>query len=77
MTDEEVEAYIASQEYADYVSSPLFVERGVELDRRLASEPLTVEQAAEIVGFPVDVFRHIYGGHLAWETVKQQLGPAH
>jgi hypothetical protein len=76
MTDEEVQAYIASREYAEYVSSPLFAERGIELDRRLDSEPLTVQQAADIVGLHVDVFRHIYGGHLAWEAVKKTLGPA-
>jgi hypothetical protein len=77
MTKAEVEAYLASDEFAAYVNSELFQERGVELDRRLQTEPLTVEQAAQIVHFHVDVFRHLYAGFMAWEAVKPTLGTEH
>ena len=76
MTDAEVEVYLSSREWDDYKHSALFHERGIELDRRIASEPLTLQQGAEIMHLPVDVFRHIYGGFLAWEEVKQSLGPS-
>jgi hypothetical protein len=60
----EVEAFLASPEYA-------------ELDRRLESEQLTAEQCAKIVGLPFEVFRDLWAGVMAWDTVKQTLGTEH
>jgi hypothetical protein len=77
MTKEQVATYIDSDKFRTYVNSADFVRRAKELYARLDAEPLTVKQSAKIVGLPVDVFRHLYAGHLAWEAVKQQLGTEH
>jgi hypothetical protein len=77
MTEKEIEDYLASDEFFRLTTSTEFHERGVELDRRLANEPLTVEQSAEIMKLPVDVFSHLWGGHLAWEAVKKKMGTPH
>ena len=64
MTRAEVEAYLASEEYAD---------RCAELDRRLEAGPLTKEQQAKIVGLPVDVFIFIKAHEMTREVVKQKF----
>jgi hypothetical protein len=77
MTKQEVEDYLASKEFFRLTHSDEFHERGVELDRRLANEPLTVQQSADIMKLHVDVFRHIYAGFLAWQKIKPTLGTEH
>ena len=64
MTRAEVEAYLASEEYAD---------RCAELDRRLEAGPLTKEQQAKIVGLPVDVFIFIKAHEMAGDVVRQKF----
>jgi hypothetical protein len=51
VTRAEVEAYLASEEYVEYVQSDPFRERCAEPERRLEAGPLTMEEQAKIVGF--------------------------
>jgi hypothetical protein len=73
MTRAEVEAYLASEEYVEYVQSELFAHRCAELERRLETEPLIMEEQAKIVGLPVDVFIFIQAEKMTREVVKQKF----
>jgi hypothetical protein len=60
-----------------YLDSDLFKQRMIEYERRLQTEPLTVEEAATILGLSVDVFTVLKGAEVAWEAVKPTLGTEH
>ena len=70
MTEKEIDEYLATPATRLYLKTLTFHQLGIELDRRLASGPLTVQQAADIMGLPVDVFRRLYGSLLADELPR-------
>jgi hypothetical protein len=78
MTEREIDDYIAGPEFARIVTSAEFHERDVEIERRVdAGEIISLGQRAKMLGLPWPVFRRIYGGHLAWEAIKQKMGTPH
>ena len=75
MTDEELDDYIAN---AGLETSPEFYDRWWELERRRANEPMmTVQQEADFMNLPVDVFRHIQGCLLALGFIMRNMGTPH
>jgi hypothetical protein len=73
MTKAEIEAYLASDKYAAYVTSDLFRERCAELERRLEVEPLTMEEGAKIVGLPVEVFIFLKAHEMTQDVLQQKF----
>jgi hypothetical protein len=73
VTRAEVEAYLASEEYVEYVQSDPFRERCAELERRLEAGPLTMEEQAKIVGLPVDVFIFIKAFEMTQDVLQQKF----
>ena len=63
-TQDEFERYIASRRGRYYINSREFAERCELLDERLATSLISVKDAAELVGLPINVFRHMLARHL-------------
>jgi hypothetical protein len=64
-TQDEFERYCASERGRYYINSKEFSERCAMLDARLANDAISVTDAADLIGLPVDVFRHMVARYLA------------
>lgn len=71
MTEDEVVAFVCSDQFHTWAHSAEFRRRGVEFDQRLeAGEWFTVEAAAVHFKLPVAVFRYVFGGYLTMLAVS-------
>jgi hypothetical protein len=72
-TQAEFDAYIATETGAAYLASDELEARCADLERRFNDgETMTVEAAAELVGLPVNIFRHLYAMTVAGAFVMQK-----
>ena len=64
-TQDAFDRFIATAEGFDYLTGPLLEQRSVDLFRRFdAGEELTVIAAAQVLGLPLDVFRHAWADYI-------------
>lgn len=77
-TQPEWEAYVAAPAGRGYLESDAFAQRWARLEERVAAgEEIAAADAAEMVGLPWPIFRHIYGHYMAMLVMMQGKGTRH
>jgi hypothetical protein len=70
--------WIEDNQNAEYLASGLFQDRGERMFTwfESAKEKISVEQAAQFIGLPVDVFRYLYAAHLTMKAIEMGDPPS-